>query len=385
MSLPPKSTDETISLSAKRKALQRLLQSRSLSRSEQLRSFLSYVCEAAFEGRSQDLNEYALGVHALGRPEGYSPAEDSCVRSRAYELRGKLQSYYEKEAPDDPIRIQIAKGSYVPRFVRIQPAPRAAFSTGEGASTWASPELGALWSPFLNSDAPLLIVFELRLFFHAAGTGLVVRHYKTNDLDAVPRSAPLARFREQMQPSELQERRDYADFGSVHAAFALGQALAGRKRQIGLKHAHELDWQDIWNSNVVFIGKADVNPLIQSLLRDLPFVDGDGTISNRHPQEGEPAQFLCAATHGSGAKHALVTRIPSPQRERQMLLLTGSGAELMWALGETVTNPSYASELMQGLQVGSGAYAGAFQVVIRADFESNVPIRIARAAHRILS
>lgn len=383
MSSLPKSPEETIALSSKRGALQRVLQSRALARSDQLRAFLRYVCEAEFEGRGQEVNEYALGVHALGRPAGYSPAEDSCVRSRAYELRNKLESYYDKEAPDDPIRIQIVKGSYVPQFMRAPPP--AARSTEKDAKAWPSQELQALWAPFLDSDAPLLIVFEVRLFFYAPGTGLVVRHYKTNDLGAVPRSAPLERFSEQMQPSELLERRDYTDFGSVHAAFALGQLLAGRNRQIGLKHAHELDWQDIWNSNVVFLGKADVNPLVMSLLRDLPFVDGDGTISNRHPRNGEPPQFFCAPTHGVGAKHALITRIPSPQRDRQLLLLTGSGAELLWALGESVTNPSYAREFMPELQVGSGAYAAAFQVVIRADFESNVPMRIARAAHRILT
>jgi hypothetical protein len=385
MSPPPSTDKEAIDLPTKRGALQRLLQSRALARSEQLRAFLRYVCEAEFEGRSHEVNEYALGVHALGRPASYSPAEDSCVRSRAYELRNKLESYYDKEAPDDPVRIQIVKGSYVPRFVRTQRAARQTRSPGADADVWASPDLQALWTPLLNSDAPLLIVFEVRLFFYAPGTGLVVRHYKTNDVGAVPDSDPLAHFREQMKPSGLLERRDYADFGSVHAAFALGQLLATRQRQIGLKHAHELDWQDIWNSNVVFLGKADVSPLIASLLRDLPFVDDDGTISNRHPKQGEPAQFACAPTHGVGAKHALITRIPSPQRDRQLLLLTGSGAELMWALGESVTNPSYAREFMPHLQLGSGAYAGAFQVVIRAEFESNVPIRIARAAHRILT
>jgi hypothetical protein len=321
----------------------------------------------------------------LGRPAGYSPAEDSCVRSRAYELRNKLESYYATEAPGDPVRIQIVKGSYVPRFIRGQPAAAVPLSSTSDAQPWASPELQALWSPLLNSDAPLLIVFEVRLFLYAPGTGLVVRHYKTNDLGAVADSAPLEKFREQMQPTELLERRDYADFGSVHAAFALGQFLAARKRQIGLKHAHELGWQDIWNCNVVFLGKSDVNPLIASLLGDLPFVDGDGTISNRQPKDGEPDAFTCAPTHGIGVKHALITRIPSPQRDRQMLLLTGSGAELMWALGESVTSPNHASEFMPALQVSSGVYAKAFQVVVRSEFESNVPIRLARAAHRILT
>src|SRR3954470_5480486 len=116
MELPAISDEE------KRLALTRVLESRTFGRSDQLRAFLRYVCEAELEGRAQQLNEYALGVSVLGRPADYSPAEDSSVRTRAYELRNKLRSYYESEAPDDPIQIEIDKGAYVPRFVRRERA-----------------------------------------------------------------------------------------------------------------------------------------------------------------------------------------------------------------------------------------------------------------------
>ena len=88
-----------------RRALERVMASRTFSRSDQLRSFLRYICDAELEGRAHELNEYVLGVSVLGRPASYSPTEDSCVRSRAHELRNKLKSYYRLEAPDDPIQI----------------------------------------------------------------------------------------------------------------------------------------------------------------------------------------------------------------------------------------------------------------------------------------
>ena len=111
-------TPVAVSDDEKRQALARVLESRTFGRSDQLRAFLRYVCEAELEGRAHQLNEYALGVSVLGRKEGYSPAEDSSVRSRAYELRNKLKSYYRDEAPEDPIQIEIEKGAYVPRFQR---------------------------------------------------------------------------------------------------------------------------------------------------------------------------------------------------------------------------------------------------------------------------
>ena len=72
-----------IAVDEQRLALARVLDSRTFSRSDQLRAFLRYVCEAAFEGRAHELNEYALGVSVLGRRAGYSPSEDSGVRTRA--------------------------------------------------------------------------------------------------------------------------------------------------------------------------------------------------------------------------------------------------------------------------------------------------------------
>src|SRR5262249_25586695 len=103
-------------------ALERVLASQTFGRSGQLRSFLRYVCEAEFEGRAQELNEYILGVSVLGRPADYSPAEDSCVRTRAYELRNKLRSYYLLESPEEHIQISIRKGAYAPQFQRLSEA-----------------------------------------------------------------------------------------------------------------------------------------------------------------------------------------------------------------------------------------------------------------------
>jgi hypothetical protein len=365
--------------------MERVLQSRALGRSERLRAFLRYVCEAEIEGKAHEVNEYSLGVFALGRPEGYSPAQDSCVRSRAYELRNKLRTYYEAEAPDDPIRIEIAKGGYIPRFSRVANARSEGGFAHEANPQVSTPELHALWDPFLESDVPLLIIFDVRLFFFSHSTGLVVRDYRCNDPADVPRSKPLTMFRELTGEEELRETRDYADFGTVHAAFLLGRLLASSRRDVGLKHSSSLDWHDIWNSNVVFIGKPNTCPIIHSFLEGKDFRgDEQGFIYNARPKEGEAAEYGRAVTHGLGDKHALITRMGGPQSGRHMLLLCGAGAELMWALGESVANPEHVREIMSHMRLPSGEYAQAFQVVIRATFQSNVPVQIRYVTHHLL-
>ena len=71
-----------LSIERKRGALERVLQSQTFARSDQLRNFLRYVCEMEMAGRGASINEYLIGVEALGRPEGYSPGEDSSAEKR---------------------------------------------------------------------------------------------------------------------------------------------------------------------------------------------------------------------------------------------------------------------------------------------------------------
>jgi hypothetical protein len=428
----------TISDEEKRQALARVLESRTFSRSDQLRGFLRFVCEAEFEGRAHQLNEYSLGVSVLGRREGYSPAEDSGVRSRAYELRNKLKSYYQSEAPDDPIQIEIEKGAYVPRFQRretaaepaaggpplpsaVTPAPSVSpartrrrlalrgsgllvavavllalgvFNTFRGtrstpAGTGLAPrastrEMEALWKPFLDANVPLLISFEIRMFLFAPATGLVVRDAQTNHRDEIARSKTLQTFQERMGADKLIETYDYADVGGVQAAFLFGRLLT---REVSLKYASALGWEDIANSNVVFVGKSSVNPAVRRVLGDaeMDFVDTafGSAVRNLHPQPGEAAEYPNAATHGSGKKYGVITVLPGVQPGHHMMMLTGSGAELMWALAQSVTDPERVRDIMSHVLSPSGACPAAFQVLIEATFESNVPINTRYVTHHV--
>jgi hypothetical protein len=118
-------TDPSASLLSpeeKKAALEAALASETFARPEQLRAFLRFVCEMEMSGRAAAVTEYLIGVKALGRPKDYSPLEDSSVRTRAHELRQRLQKYYANENPDAIVRIELPKGAYTPRFVVGPPA-----------------------------------------------------------------------------------------------------------------------------------------------------------------------------------------------------------------------------------------------------------------------
>jgi hypothetical protein len=132
----------------KRAALQQVLASAAFVRAGQLQSFLRFVCEMEIAGRAGELSEHLIGVEALGRPAGYSPAEDAAVRRRAIDLREKLDEVYAKELAAAALRIDLPKGRYVPRFVRVEPgrleappvpaAPRRGYSRGALAAAFAA-------------------------------------------------------------------------------------------------------------------------------------------------------------------------------------------------------------------------------------------------------
>lgn len=465
----PPVTDEE-----KRAALARVLESRTFVRSEQLRAFLRYVCQEEFAGRADQLNEYALGISVFGRKSGYSPAEDSTVRSRAYDLRNKLKTYYRDEAPEDPVGIVIDKGAYVPRFehrtaladspaaaaeandsapkmasdaaasglssassstsVAFAPAPgpsepvhhsappaassparkeprravrprlvillagaivmatfagllwntRARTSSTDVATRRLSDEMRLLWGPFLDGSAPVIVSFHTRLFLFAPAAELVVRDFRVNEVAEVSDSKYLAEFKARMGADTLVETYDYSDVGAVRAAFLFGRLLGA---DATLKDSRALDWEDLWNSNVVFVGKAGDNAAIRKILldADLDFVDAEsGTVvRNRHPKPGEAEEYENASTHGVGKKYGLVTVLPGPQPGRRLLLLTASAAELEGALAHSVTDPDRTAEIMNHVKLPSGECPSAFQVLIEVSFASNVPTNIRYVTHRV--
>jgi tetratricopeptide (TPR) repeat protein len=98
-----------------------VLASPQFSTAPRLSRFLSFIVEAALEGRSSEIKESLIAVEAYGRAADYDPRVDSTVRVEAWRLRAKLREFYETAGKDAPIVIELPKGRYVPVF-RESPA-----------------------------------------------------------------------------------------------------------------------------------------------------------------------------------------------------------------------------------------------------------------------
>ena len=122
---------------AVRDGLARILGSTTFAKSRRSSDFLRYVVEETLAGRQQRIKGLSIAVDVFGRQEDFDPHSDPLVRVEALRLRNRLGRYYETEGEQDPIRISLHKGSYVPAFAMAQltgDAP-ASSSTVSGNST----------------------------------------------------------------------------------------------------------------------------------------------------------------------------------------------------------------------------------------------------------
>jgi hypothetical protein len=104
-------------LEAYRQQLDRVLASPEFASSHQLRDFLFYISQAAFDGQ-QHVNQESIAKEVLRRGSDFNPLDDASVRRLATLTRQRLDRYYASTGAHDPVFITLPLRSYVPKFQR---------------------------------------------------------------------------------------------------------------------------------------------------------------------------------------------------------------------------------------------------------------------------
>jgi adenylate cyclase len=95
-----------------RAALERVLASRCFEQAARSSGFLRFVVEQTLAGQGERLKGYTIAVEVFGRPPDFDAQTDPLVRVEAGRLRRRLIEYYADEGRDDPIRLELPRGSY---------------------------------------------------------------------------------------------------------------------------------------------------------------------------------------------------------------------------------------------------------------------------------
>jgi hypothetical protein len=416
----------------KRRALQQVLESDTFARSEQLRHFLRYVGEMTLAGRGRDISEYSIATDALGRPPTFSPADDSSVRSRAYELRQKLQRYYLTEAGHASVRIDLPKGSYSLQFAPWHPGPDRNGSAGPRASatpdhrrrTWVAATvcvaliavalalvaparrevdrvdsiIREAWGPLADPRSDLVI---------CVGTSLhmIVRPYMSVVAEGLPKYPaqpelyPLFRQHRPLPPGAdlwMHPVDNSVQMGHLSAVVALSgvlqrlgagfQILPERTSRVpALRSRSVLLIGDPQNSEAAaeFLAKTpltiDYDPGVDDLVvRDRRKPPGARSIAYV-PRRGQDKRY--------SEVYGLVTVMPAPGApdRRRVLILSGITSVGTHGAAEFFVSPGSLADLRTRFQSqGVPGFPNAYQVVVRCKSNDTLLLSAEYQAHAVM-
>jgi hypothetical protein len=132
-----------------REQLVRILNSGPFHQSQRRQRFLEYLVNETLAGRGERLKGYNVALEVFDRPETFDPTVDPLVRIEAARLRDRLREYYEADGQNDPIRIELPKGSYTPQIEFRQLAPPNSWPDRPDATTADRPQGPVAPSPVL--------------------------------------------------------------------------------------------------------------------------------------------------------------------------------------------------------------------------------------------
>lgn len=389
--------------------IQRILESRALRNSEVLKRLLDYLSRQAIEGHAEDLKEYRVGVEGFGKPHDYDPKLDSSVRVQAGKLRQKLDEYYRTEGAGDPILVELPKGHFRLEFQsrRAEPpaAPRRRYrvlSAGVAAlllaalSAWLgwavrgrasqgpsapwTPDMQALWAPFVDSHRPIMISLGTPLFTKASNS--FFRDPALNTWAAAVESPVVESFTRMLRADTASPSFNYTGIGEATGAFALAKLFTGRGVDIELQASSLVSWEDIERNNMIFVGPAKYNVQTKDLPVNTDFEIRHSRLENLRPKPGEQRIFAERRSPDGQVEesHAVITRIPGLHGTGTILIMASTSTEGTRAAVDFMVRPEYATRFVQFTRKAGGAIPAYFQTVVRARFKSQTPLTIEQVA-----
>ena len=399
--------DGSLSATDVRQEVDRILQSPEFGGSEVLRNLLTFLTRHSIEKPGEAVKEYELGVAVLGKAEAFDPRLDSAVRVHTARLRAKLAEYYMSHGAEDPLLIEVPKGSYhiswryrggetalhpePARLAEIRTLAKAAAAKWFAAGLLAASVLGCaalegwistrparipapvqvFWQPFLESPQPPIIVFSNHRFAGSSATGL---HYFREGIDS---------------PSDSNDT--YSGTGTVMAVGELSNLFSLFGRSARLKRAELLTWDEARDANVVFVGAPEANSRLRELapLQYFTFKSsheepdfGTGAVVNLHPQAGEESIYF-----GSGRPftfdYLVVALLPNLRPEHKVLILAGTNTYGCQAATEFVMRPDLLQDLQSRLGVAKAGRFPDFEALLKVAVSGGVPVQPRLLAARI--
>ena len=115
----------------RRALVNRVAASESFAKSPRLRELLTYLAECALRDPQSPVSEQQVGVAVFNRSAGYDTSSDTVVRVQASEVRKRLKYYFLSEGLNEPLVMELPRGSYLPVFSSRERLEKALVTTEE--------------------------------------------------------------------------------------------------------------------------------------------------------------------------------------------------------------------------------------------------------------
>ncbi len=391
--------------------IDKLIKSHSLHTSESLCKLLRYLAEHSLDHPGVALKEYQIATEVLGRPAGFDPQSDSTVRVQAGRLRVKLAEYYSHEGPDDPIVVEIPKGSYALTF-HLRPSKPGAHPL---TTLIFEPEKKAETHPLPRGWVIAVAVFSVLLAASLSTTAILLSQ-RTRIQAAAPQPAPAAyqifwnRFligpqqpwvifsngsfvgrpetgMRYFNPSSDQSAfilDHYTGVGEVLAIHQLDHVFDLLNRPIRVKRGALFSLDDAKNNDLIFVGSPSENLSLLDIPGTQEFVfhrldsgprKGDLAVLNVHPLPSEPSVFLATpANQPTVEDYAVVSLLPGLDPSRSILILAGNSTFGTQAAVEFVCREDSVKELLYRLKVTKPSDLKPFEALLHVKIAHGVPV-----------
>lgn len=389
----------------------KLVKSHVLHGSESLCKMLQYLAREALNHPGVSVKEYQIATEVFGRPSDFDPHLDATVRVRAGRLRSKLAEYYHGVGHDDPIVVELPKGSYALSFhprseenlVRATPGPYASpdeFTMQPSDRKFALviavlcvllagsiiANVGLLWAhrphrPVASSPADAA---PFQLFWHPFLTGPEEPWVVFSNAGFIGRPETGMRYFNPREDAPDHILDHYTGVGEVLAVSDLDHLFGQLQHGIHIKRGSLFTPDDAKNNDLIFVGSPAENLALTEIPSTQEFVfrrvpsgprKGDLAIFNVHPKAGEPSAFLPSPpTPPLEEDYSIIALIHGLNPARSTLILAGTSTIGTQAAVEFVCQPNSLRELLRQLNVSNSSDLKPFEAVLRVQVRRDVPI-----------
>ena len=391
---------------------EKLVTSHVLHGSESLCKLLRYLAKHALEHPGTPIKEYQIATEVFGRSDDFDPQLDSMVRVQAGRLRGKLAEYYGANGAEDPVIVDLPKGTYVVAFHHRVNAAKPHLNNAEAnAPAATSTKGGRKWVAAVLSLGFLLGLATLTIFgllwsrnsaqaglaresevapaaFRVFWNGFVSGHEEPwvifSNAEFVGRPETGMRYYDSTRDKGSFILDHYTGVGEVLAVHELDRVFGVLHRQIRLKRGNLFSLDDAKNNNLIFVGSPFENLTLLEIPGTQEFIfrrmtsgsrKDEEAIVNIHPQPGEAKEYLPSPRNASLTEdYAVIGLVRGINPSQAVLILAGTTTIGTQAAVEYVCRQSSVEELLLRLPVSQTGQLKPFEAVIRVKVTRGVPV-----------